>query len=435
MYKQPEVIGIIMDNREWNERIDSFIREENSAVGRTVPVYRIYCQDGTDRSGGGFYNEMVTADTIGRFARALGDSNPLYSDPVYAKEGIYGGIIAPPLLECCICSTFIGGRMPRVRGISVYDGGTKWERFVPIRPGDFFTAQTEYLGVEEVKRAEAGSRLLLRSHEIRLTNQTGELVSRLTARSLISCAPPEETGDVGSAVKKPAPEGSAGKKHETTGSAIENNAGPAPHLFSTRPRYSQEQLEAVGRNLDAQLRGDFRRGSDLRYWEDVQAGEALPEEVVGPYDESDGSALMAAIGAANAFATKWAAVRYRKGSGLIDPETGARRHPIDRHMSDAAARAQGLPRAVVSGVHSQALLAKLAGDWMGDAGFLCSLDCRCRRPLYFGDLSTQRGYVTGKSRNEKTGDCYVNLRLEGVRQDGVVHTEAEAVVRLPSRPE
>ena len=422
-----------MDIREWNERIDSFIKEENSVIGRTVPVYRIYCQDGTDRSGGGFYNEMVTADTIGRFARALGDSNPLYSDPVYAKEGIYGGIVAPPLLECCICSTFIGGRMPRVRGISVYDGGTKWERFVPIRPGDFFTAQTEYLGVGEVKREDAGSRLLLRSHEIRLTNQTGALVSRLTARSLISCASPEKTGDVGSAVKKPAPESSAGKKHETTGSVIGNNAGPVPHLFSPRPRYSQEQLEAVGRNLDAQLRGDFRRGSDPRYREDVQAGEALPEEVVGPYDESDGSALMAAIGAANAFATKWAAVRYRKGSGLIDPETGARRHPIDRHMSDAAARAQGLPRAVVSGVHSQALLAKLAGDWMGDAGFLCSLDCRCRRPLYFGDLSTQRGYVTGKSRNEKTGDCYVNLRLEGVRQDGVVHTEAEAVVRLPSR--
>ena len=184
--KQPEVIGKIMDIREWNERIDSFIKEENNTIGRTVPVYRIYCQDGTDRSGGGFYNEMVTLDTIGRFARALGDSNPLYSDPVYAKEGIYGGIVAPPLLECCICSTFIGGRMPRVRGISVYDGGTKWERFVPIRPGDFFTAQTEYLGVGEVKREEAGSRLLLRSHEIRLTNQTGALPGKSMKRQVLS---------------------------------------------------------------------------------------------------------------------------------------------------------------------------------------------------------------------------------------------------------
>ena len=222
-----------MDIREWNERIDSFIKEENNTIGRTVPVYRIYCQDGTDRSGGGFYNEMVTADTIGRFARALGDSNPLYSDPVYAKEGIYGGIVAPPLLECCICSTFIGGRMPRVRGISVYDGGTKWERFVPIRPGDFFTAQTEYLGVGEVKREDAGSRLLLRSHEIRLTNQTGALVSRLTARSLISCASPEKTGDVGSAVKKPAPESTAGKSMKRQ--VLSSEKMPDPSLTCFRP--------------------------------------------------------------------------------------------------------------------------------------------------------------------------------------------------------
>ena len=445
-----------MDIRDWNERIDTFIKEENSGIGRTVPVYRIYCQDGTDRSGGGLYNETVTADTIGRFARALGDSNPLYSDPVYAREGIYGGIIAPPLLECCICSTFIGGRMPRVRGISVYDGGTKWERFVPIRPGDSFTAQTEYLGIEEITKPGAGSRLLLRSHEIRLSNQTGIMVSRLTARSLISCAPPEKTENSGgSAVKKsaaegsaenrlseegpalikPLAEGSAGNRPSAQGSAAGKTAGSVSQPVLSRPHYSQEELEAVGRNLDAQLSGDLRRGSRPRYWEEVQTGEELPEEVVGPYDESDGSALMAAIGAANAFATKWAAVRFRKGSGLIDPETGARRHPIDRHMSDAAARAQGLPRAVVSGVHSQALLAKLAGDWMGDAGFLRSLDCRCRRPLYFGDLSIQRGYVTGKNRDEKTGECFVTLRLEGVRQDGVVHTEAEAAVRLPSRPE
>lgn len=398
-----------MDIRDWNERIDTFIKEENSGIGRIVPVYRIYCQDRTDRSGGGLYNETVTADTIGRFARALGDSNPLYSDPVYAREGIYGGIIAPPLLECCICSTFIGGRMPRVRGIRVYDGGTKWERFVPIRPGDSFTAQTRTLGIEEITKPGAGSRLLLRSHEIRLSNRTGTMVSRLTARSLISCAPPEKTGEGG------------------------GSAGSVSQPVLARPHYSQEELEAVGRNLDAQLSGDLRRGSRPRYWEEVEVGEELPEEVVGPYDESDGSALMAAIGAANAFATKWAAVRFRKDKGLIDPETGARRHPIDRHMSDAAARAQGLPRAVVSGVHSQALLARLAGDWMGDAGFLRSLDCRCRRPLYFGDLSIQRGYVTGKSRDEQTGETFVILRLEGARQDGVVHTEAEAVVRLPSR--
>ena len=58
---------------EWNARIDAFIMEENNKKGRCVPVHRIYCQDDTDRSGGGIYNETVTVDTIGRFARALGE--------------------------------------------------------------------------------------------------------------------------------------------------------------------------------------------------------------------------------------------------------------------------------------------------------------------------------------------------------------------------
>lgn len=149
-------------------------------------------------------------------------------------------------------------------------------------------------------------------------------------------------------------------------------------------------------------------------------------QIIGPYDESDGFSLMAAIGAANAFATKRGAVR--RGCGLIDPETGARRHPIDRHFSDSAAHAQGLPRAIVSGIHSQALLAKAVSDWMGDEGVLRTLDCRCRRPLYYGDLSIQRGRVTGKL--EESGKHYVVLKMEAVRQDGVVHTEAEALVEL-----
>lgn len=411
--------------KEWNERIDAFIEEENRSAGRVVPVHRIYCRDDSDRSGGGLYNETVTIDTIGRFARALGDSNPLYSDPLHPEA-----IQAPPLLECCICSTFIGGKMPRLRGVSVFDAGTKWERFLPIRPGDAFRAETAFLGVAEVTRPGSGDRLLLRSHKITLYNQRGETVSVLTARSLIKCLSPDKC-------LPPVPaEGSvtadAGSCREAVGLTKEQDSGLSAGLsYQGRPHYTEEELEQVYANLDAQFDGLFRRGTTPRFWEDVETGEELPEEIVGPYDESDGQALMAAIGAANAFATKWGTLRARKKHVITDPETGAVRHPVDRHSSDAAARAQGLPRALVSGIHSQALLAKTAGDWMGDAGFLRCLDCRCRRPLYFGDLSSQRGYVTGKEKID--GRFYVKLHLEAVRQDGVTHTEAEALVELPSR--
>ena len=68
---------------------------------------------------------------------------------------------------------------------------------------------------------------------------------------------------------------------------------------------------------------------------------------------------------------------------------------------------------------------------MGDAGFLRTLDCRCRRPLFFGDLSIQSGIVAAKY--EKDGKYYVKLQMQAVRQDSVVHTMAEALVELPSR--
>lgn len=421
--------------REWNERIDAFIEEENKNIGRTVPVHRIYCQDDTDRSGGGLYNETVTIDTIGRFARAIGDSNPLYSDPCYPSA-----VQAPPLLECCICSTFIGGRMPRLRGVRVFDAGTKWERFAVILPGDVFSAETVYLGVEEITKPGAADRLLIRSHAISLFNQRNERVSRVTARSVIKCASPAVEEDIEKTDQKSggalegvlsAAEKEREKTEQKSGGALQG-ASPAAEIYASgRPHYTEEELDRVYANLDAQFDGVFRRGETPRFWEDVEIGEEIPEEIVGPYDESDGQSLMAAIGAANAFATKWGAIRARRKHGVIDPETGALRHPVDRHISDAAAKAQGLPGAIVSGIHSQALLAKSVSDWMGDAGFLCCLDCRCRRPLYYGDLSFQRGRVTGKEA--RNGQFFVKIYMEAVRRDGVVHTDAEALVRLPAR--
>ena len=414
---------------DWNARIDAFLTDENMHVGEEIPVYRIYCQDDTDRSGGGIYNETVTADTIGRYARALGDSNPLYSDSRYAAAGIYGEIIAPPLMECCICSTFIGGKVPRLRGVSVYDAGTRWERFREIRPGDSFKAVTTFLGTEEITKQERNDRTLLRKHAVRLENQKGETVSLLTARSIIKCKlPVSDEGENGKG--KTLFSNVSGTGNEKAVFSKTSAAEYEKEKFC-RPAYTQEQLERVYRNLDAQLAGEFRSGAKIRYWEDVEIGEKLQEEIIGPYDESDGMSLMAAIGVSNAFATKWGTIRSRRGKGILDPETGAMRHPIDRHNSDAAARAQGLPRAIVSGIHSQAILAKSVSDWMGDAGFLRILDCRCRRPLYYGDLSIQKGTVTDKYRENGRG--FVVLQMKAVRQDEVTHTEAEAIVELPCR--
>lgn len=393
-----------MEQAAWQKRIDDYIAAENAKIGTVLPVHRIYCQDGSDRSGGGIYNETVTVDTIGRFARAIGDSNPLYSNPAYAAKSLYHGIVAPPLIEACVVSTFVGGAFPRLRGMTVFDAGTKWERFLPIRPDDHFSVKNHYLGIKELSKNPKEARLLLRSHALNLTNQNGEKAAVVTARSIIKCLSPE---------------------------AQKTKQKPAHHnKAEARPHYTKEVLEKIANNLAAQFDGVFRQGVVPRYWEDVKVGDELPETIVGPYDEADSRSIMAAIGAANAFATKWGSLHGRNHQ-IVDPETGAPRDPVDRHMSDLIARIQGSKRAIAPGIHNQTLLSRTVSDWMGDAGFLKVLDCQCRRSMYFGDVSYQTGVVTKKYI--KNDENLVELQLKAARQDGVVHTTATAVVRLPSK--
>ena len=60
----------------------------------------------------------VTAEQIKAYCEAIGETSPLYTDEVVAKEGPYGGIIAPPpghvkFLPPRTPSFASGGRSPR----------------------------------------------------------------------------------------------------------------------------------------------------------------------------------------------------------------------------------------------------------------------------------------------------------------------------------
>lgn len=85
----------------------------------------------------------ITADVeqgaIIKFARAIGDDNPLFNDEASARGTQYGGLIAPP--------TFlrsIGLRRPEppfdLPFTRLLDGGSDWEYFHPVRGGDRITA-------------------------------------------------------------------------------------------------------------------------------------------------------------------------------------------------------------------------------------------------------------------------------------------------------
>ncbi len=131
----------------------------------------------------------VERGAIRRYAQAVDDPNPLYSDVEYARQSKYGEIICPPGFfgwpikpSTAAASLFYkireqsGGRTPM-------DNGGETEFMLPVRAGDTLTMITKIADIyEEIGRS--GNRLLLSIFERSYINQNGDLVARARTRSM-----------------------------------------------------------------------------------------------------------------------------------------------------------------------------------------------------------------------------------------------------------
>ena len=129
------------------------------------------------RAAIGTRSEPVTWEVekgeIIRFARAIGDPNPLYSDEVAARRGPHGGIIAPSTFLHAYGAARVGFEYPAGVGL---DGGSEWEYFEPVRPGDRITVTATIADIFE-KQGRVGKMVFIKS-DIEYVNQFEELVAR-----------------------------------------------------------------------------------------------------------------------------------------------------------------------------------------------------------------------------------------------------------------
>lgn len=392
-----------MTDAEWDKALDELIKHENEAkneITEPAPPHVI----GTDEYDFRLINKHVTDDLIRHFADALGDPNPLWRDPTYARGTRWGGIIAPPTFETCIANSSVG-RTIRIPGANVLAAGTKHEYFDTIRPGDEFRIVDKSLGVEEKTEAGRPYRLLLQQGQRSYTNQKDQLVAIAIKRSLIMAYPPSKA-DVQS---------------------------QRPVEDRKRPHYSKEELDVIRRAYDDELEGKTRRGKEVLYWEDVVEGEELKPVVKGPLDICDCCARTAVNTYTVAFAIKWAAIREHFDHHPIDPETGDSRYRRDWHYEDKMARVMGMPYAFADGVQNEMAMSHIITNWMGDDGFVKVIDFRNRRINILGDATWVKGKVVKKYSTN--GEHLVDLELRGENQEGKVHTTGTAIVRLLSRTE
>jgi acyl dehydratase len=142
----------------------------------------------------------VEASHIMMFARAVGDTNPVYHDAAAAKDTEAGGIVAPPSFAQAVAQFdpeyhlrpkpgekwFGSAKGPSgIEGKPTSSGGLHAEQHYeyhrPLKAGDVLTATTKP-GKAWEKEGKRGGKLMFSEGVTEYRNQAGELV--VTARGV-----------------------------------------------------------------------------------------------------------------------------------------------------------------------------------------------------------------------------------------------------------
>ncbi len=365
----------------YTEITDEAIAELNKRIGVVWKPRRPY------------FNTAARADAVRHFCEGIGDSNPLYTDPEYAKKSKYGRLCAPP---CFLYSIYWAAQGRGMPGIHAWHSGDDWEFYQPILEGDSFSYSNELVDVK-IKESKMAGKTAIQYHDIRYYNQRGELVAKV----LDWCV---RAGRQASAEK--------GKYRN-----IE------------QATYSQEELQTIYAAYDA----EEIRGVTPRYWEDVTEGEELVPVVKGPLSRRDiyawligaGSPFMKAHGLALSF------LKRHPGADMVDSGTGIADVPELVHMEDSRAHTIGIPGAYDYGCQRISWLCNLITNWMGDDAFLKRLRAELRRFNVVGDTTWLKGKVAKKY--VENSQYLVDIECWAENQRGENTMPGIATVILPSQ--
>jgi hypothetical protein len=249
------------------------------------------------------------------------------------------------------------------------------------------------------KQGSHAERFFIQTGEVFYTNQRGELVARAEADVLR--VPRRKSGSKGSL------------KFDDRGS---------------RWHYSKEDIEKIR----LAYLNEERRGSEVRYWDDVTVGEKLPTVVKGPLTLVDIMAFY--VGRRNSYPPLKLAFQERElhpANVYISPSTGIPVHPAAGHLDEEIAHEIGMPSAYDQGWQRANWGAHLITNWAGDNSFVRGFSHKLLIPNLVGDTTWLEGEVTRTYVAER--EHRVEIAYRGVNQRGETNVTGTADVRLPSR--
>lgn len=342
-------------------------------------------------------NEEATRLAIAKFAGGIGDPNPLWTDAEYAERTRYGTIVAPP---SWIVSVFSGMQFGW-RGLGGFHNASNVEFYKPILLNDKITPECIFTGFEGPKASKFAERMIIDWYENNYRNQRNELVAR-AKWSVVRV----ERGKA---------------KEKGKYSSLE-----LPHPWT------EKELKKVEEEvLDEEI-----RGSNIRYWEDIEIGEELKPVVKGPLGITDEFAFIAGGGAPiprlAAHGVQLRQYRKHPAWSFRDGNTYALEPIFAVHYNNEAAKAMGLPIAYDVGWQRQCWQIHLLTNWMGDEGWLKKSYAEYRKFVYFSDVVWVKGKVTRTFVDEEGEHC-VEVETNAINERGENVMPGNAIVALPSR--
>jgi acyl dehydratase len=338
----------------------------------------------------------ASAGNIRRYVDGIGDLNPRFRDPEYAKTTKYGRLVVPPLFLAGVCGPYQNMAVDP-KGRPFYSG-SGWEFFQPILEDDNLDYRGIGTAAVELRESKFSGQMLISTGICEYRSQRGVVA---LVKGIVHHSNADQTA------------ASMGKYKDIK-----------PY------KYSEEEI----RKIEEDCEKEEMRGRQPRYWEDVIEGEYIPHIVNGPRDIMD--TICWAQGCPGINWTKGRRIfrmMVKRGSGhwIYDPVTNVNYHLELPHLLTEYGKQVGAPGAYDLGRERECMVATLYDNWMGDDGFLWKYSNQFRRFVIVGDTNWYRAKVVRKYIND--GKYCVDLEHWGDNQRGERTTTGEATVILPSR--
>ena len=357
-------------------KIDKFVRLSKELNGESI-VEREH------------WNNRVTEDAIRHFAYGTGDDNPLWLDKNYAINSDYGSRLAPPAFLTSILYPGLHGYPMEVPLTSLISG-LEFNWYRPLYEEDTVQATAKQVDVKEY-RSRLGLRLVDILAEFAYRNGRGEMVA---------------------------------EAHST----MSRLANSDRVLLANREtyRYSNKEL----RQIKLAQRLEQRTGSKPLTPEQIQVGYELPIFVRGPMTVGDLIAWQSAIGPSyRATILGFRDAEMFPHNSATHPITGWPYRISQQHEDAVLCLERGMPIPFDNTVMRFSWISSLLTNWIGDHGFLKSLQINAIEPVLYGDTSWYRGRII---RSDKSGnDLKLTVKLTGTNQLNQTITEGFAEVSLP----